>query len=127
GRLEIAGEQDHASRRRVAQAFLLLRGELEARDIEHDRAGFHFARRPLGPFPSTTTKAPAIPSSSVSDRWTRSIPRCSRSAASACENSNDGLPERSLTTQTLCQLTGYRMPTPRAFENASLAAKRLAR
>src|SRR5262249_27615445 len=62
-----------------------------------------------------------------SETWTFSIPRRLSSAASAREYSSAGLPERSLTTQTLCQFTGKWIPVPRAFEKASFAAKRLAR
>src|SRR5262249_17298698 len=113
-------------RRRVAQALFLFGVQLQAGEIEHHGAGSHFFARSLRFFPSATTNAQAIPISSVIDRWTRSIPRLFKSAARGRTKWNSGCPVRSLTTQTLCQFTGKRIPVRSAFENASFAAKRLA-
>src|SRR2546430_135568 len=111
----------------MTQDLLLLRRKPQPGQIEHHRAERHLFLRALGAAPSTTTNAQAMPISSVRETWTLSMPRRFKNAARGLENLSDGFPERAFSTQTLCQLTGKRMPVPSALENASFAAKRLAR
>ena len=63
----------------------------------------------------------------VGDADVRLRPRASNQSASSPCSRISGLPLRALTISQARQVIGMRMPRPIAFENASLAEKRVAR
>ena len=118
-RREVAREEDHATHLRMLQALDVVRRELEAADVHHHGAEFHF--------PSRTTKAIATSPSSVRDMWVSVTPIFFRWEAMAWLGSIPGLPFAFRVTVMLCHVKGAWIPVPIAFENASFAAKRFAR
>src|SRR5690625_3443437 len=75
---------------------------------------------------STTTKAATMSDSSVTDTW--AVPnRASYQDARGSESRTTGLPPGAFTVCMRDQAMGVCMPRPMALENASFAAKRVAR
>src|SRR5438128_1880202 len=120
--LVVPREENHRSRRRMADALAVLVGEHRAEHIDDHGPG----RQPYFSH-SRMTVAKATPFSSDNEMWADVTPLPFRNFRKASENSSTGLPEARLRTQTPCQFAGDLTPVPSALVKASLAAKRLAR
>src|SRR5262249_19247271 len=112
--------EDDAAHLRVLQAFDVVGRELEAGDVDEDRAEAH---QP----PSSTTNAMATPPSSVSEMCMPVTPSFFRCFSMGGLASMPGLPLALRVTVMLCHVNGAWIPVPIALANASLAAKRFAR
>src|SRR5450830_1994719 len=126
--LIVTRKQDHAAGQRMlntANVFCRQRG---ADHIEHDRSKWRY-RLLLSCYLhifSTITKATAYSASSVIETCAVR-PFCSIQIFSLPLQTTSGLPLAALSVCIARHVMGMRMPIPMALENASLAAKRVAR
>src|SRR5690606_6939542 len=137
--IEIARKQNHATHQRIAQALALMMRQHRALDVHHHGAGRQACTQVFfchgftsvkfsgsGASASITTKAATVSVSSVTETW--ALPkRSSYQLANGPDNCTLGLPPGSFKVCMRDHVMGLRMPRPMALENASLAAKRVAR